>query len=139
MTVAIAPTDETRCTTPQLPRSTTAYAPLPGEDWTRILELHPGAGPLSCTLQCTRIDDAASNFEALSYVWGRDAQTNTIDIDCDGRTLSVGVNLAGALLQIRHETTSKRLWADAVRINQKDKNEQSQQVQRMGNIFTQVQ
>jgi hypothetical protein len=111
------------------------YVALPADGWTRILELHPGSGPLSCTLRCERIEDAALGFEALSYVWGSNALRNTIDIECNNQILSIGSNLACALTHIRHESEPRLLWVDAVCINQRDKGERSQQVQRMGDIY----
>lgn len=115
------------------------YQPLPAEDWTRILELCPGSGPLACTLQCKSIKDATLSFEALSYVWGSDAHTNTSDIECNGRKLSIGANLGRALMRIRHNTEPRALWIDAVCINQKDNDEKSRQVKRMGEIYASAQ
>ncbi|KAL8691812.1 MAG: hypothetical protein Q9218_003058 [Villophora microphyllina] len=115
------------------------YDPLPAEGWTRILELHPGIGPLSCSFSCENIADLAPNFEALSYVWGSNAPETTITIKCNGRSLSIGPNLSSALNHIRHEQIPRRLWVDALCINQKDTHERSLQVQHMSEIYANAQ
>ena len=111
------------------------YDALPATGWTRILELHAGSGPLVCSVRSERIEDVALSYEALSYAWGCDALRNAVEIKCDGRVLSIGSNLACAMMHIRYETESRLLWVDAVCINQEDKDERSQQVQRMGDIY----
>lgn len=111
------------------------YQPLAAEGWTRILELHPGSGALACTISSKSITNAVLSFEALSYVWGNDAQTNTFRIDCNGRTLSIGANLKSALMRLRHDKQPRLLWVDAVCINQNDDEEKSQQVKHMGEIY----
>lgn len=49
--------------------------------------------------------------------------------------MEVGVNLHLALHQLRNETSSRVIWADAVCINQSDVEERSEQVALMGEIF----
>lgn len=113
------------------------YDSLPA-GWTRILELHPHPGTdghLSCSLMSRKIGDIALKYEALSYVWGSDAVKNEVNIECDGSNLSVGLNLARALMRIRLESESRLLWVDAICINQKDDDERSRQVQCMGDIY----
>ena len=111
------------------------YQSLPADDWIRILLLHPGPGPLACTISSESIKDAALHFEALSYVWGSNAHIDTFEINCNGRLLVIGSNLRSALLRIRHATKARQLWVDAVCINQKDEDEKSQQVKQMGEIY----
>ncbi|KAL8913602.1 MAG: hypothetical protein Q9172_007245, partial [Xanthocarpia lactea] len=74
-------------------------------------------------------------YEALSYVWGSDALHNRVSVTCNGCILSIGANLANALTHIRQESRSRLLWVDAICINQKDAQERSLQVQRMGDIY----
>ena len=111
------------------------YEPLPAEGWTRILELHPGAGTLASNLRHAKTEDAALAYEALSYVWGNDALQIQVDIECDGRTLSIGSNLACALMHVRSEVVARQLWVDAICIDQSNKDERSQQVQQMDRIY----
>ncbi|CAH0056736.1 unnamed protein product, partial [Clonostachys solani] len=49
--------------------------------------------------------------------------------------MEVGINLHLALHQLRYETSSRVVWADAVCINQSDVEERSEQVALMGEIF----
>ena len=111
------------------------YLPLPADDWIRVLLLHPGPGPLACTISSKRIKDATLHFEALSYVWGSNTRTDKFEIICNNRLLLIGSNLWSALLRIRHATKARQLWVDAVCINQKDEDEKSQQVKQMGEIY----
>ncbi|KAK5263915.1 hypothetical protein LTR96_010633 [Exophiala xenobiotica] len=116
-----------------LPLPPYVYTPLPDAGWIRVLELHPGTGPLSCSLSSCKLEEGPLRFEALSYVWGK--HQDGINIECDGRTLSIGPNLACALERLRHGTQSRLLWVDAVCINQWDNNEKSHQVRQMGNVY----
>ncbi|KAG8530672.1 uncharacterized protein KY384_004027 [Bacidia gigantensis] len=109
------------------------YQPLPGAEWTRLLELQPGSGPLVCGLRPAEIEGDIVQYEALSYAWGN--TVDTVDIDCDGHSIPIRQNLASALVHIRHEDRPRLLWVDAVCINQVDSRERSQQVQLMGEIF----
>jgi len=109
------------------------YNPLPVDGWIRVLELHPGTGPLSCGLSICKLEEGPLKFEALSYVWGK--HQDAMNIECDGHTLPIGPNLACALEHLRHGTDSRLLWVDAVCINQWDNNEKSHQVRQMGNVY----
>ena len=111
------------------------FESLPVGGWTRILELHPGTGMLTSNLRHAKIEDAAMAYEALSYVWGSDALQNQVDIECDGRMLSIGSNLACALMHVRSESATRQLWVDAICIDQGNKDERSQQVQHMDRIY----
>ncbi|KAI4217694.1 MAG: hypothetical protein LQ351_000290 [Letrouitia transgressa] len=115
------------------------YDPLPAGGWTRILELYPGTGFIECSLTSEKIVDLSLSFEALSYTWGSDALEKKVGIKCNGCALSIGSNLASALTHIRNEIEPRRLWADAVCINQSDTHERSLQVQHMGDIYANAQ
>lgn len=111
------------------------YEALPAGGWTRILELHPGAGTLTSNLKHAKTEDATLAYEALSYVWGSDALQNQVDIECDGQVLSIGSNLASALMHVRSESVTRQLWVDAICIDQGNKDERSQLVQQMDRIY----
>ncbi|RYP61607.1 hypothetical protein DL770_009757 [Monosporascus sp. CRB-9-2] len=111
------------------------YDPLP-PGYIRVLELHPGSGdePLHGTLHSVSLD-CFSEYEALSYVWGKAWENpNTIDLG-DGSCLPLGANLTDALRHIRHKRHQKTLWIDAVCINQNDMSERTHQVQLMVEIY----
>ncbi|OCT51464.1 hypothetical protein CLCR_08162 [Cladophialophora carrionii] len=112
------------------------YTPLPAKGWTRIIILHPGSadGQLSCSVEARKIRDAAaaSGFEASSYVWGG-GDADAVEINCDGRVLRIGRNLACALKHIRQRNKIRYLWADAFCIDQSNIEERSNQ--QMGDIY----
>lgn len=118
------------------------YHPLP-PGFIRIFELEPGnpTDPIVGRLVSQKIDGQA--YEAVSYVWGDPRQRH--DITINGTTLSVTANLHAALTAFRHrlprsETIPqarqpRRLWADALCINQENVPERTAQVELMGSIF----
>jgi hypothetical protein len=124
------------------------YRPL-GHNSTRVFELDAGefADPIVGQLVPQVID--AQPYEAISYVWGN--PKNRRDIIINGTTRSVTENLHGALTAFRHrpdtDTRShdgegaqrqpiRRLWVDAVCINQEDLQERISQVELMSLIYT---
>ncbi|KAI0384962.1 HET-domain-containing protein [Hypomontagnella monticulosa] len=118
------------------------YSSLP-ENHTRILILEPasyGEG-ISCSLvnhPCAGTSPEAStsgisDYEALSYTWG-DPSPKFV-IQCNGQTLPIAHNLFFALQQLRHATTKRYLWIDAVCINQNDIAERNTQIQHMLSIY----
>ena len=73
------------------------------------------------------------DYEALSYSWGDGPEQH--EIICDRRVLKVRSNLYHALQQLRLRTRTRRLWVDAICINQEDLQEKSEQVAIMTTIF----
>ncbi|KAI1130959.1 heterokaryon incompatibility protein-domain-containing protein [Nemania abortiva] len=129
------------------------YSPLPAE-FIRVFELEAGkfSDPIVGRLVPQTID--GEPYEALSYVWGDPRERHEIAID--GATLSVTKSLHGALTAFRYRPLSesndisdpgtgtgtepaqrqvRRLWADAVCINQDDLHERTSQIELMGRIF----
>jgi len=103
----------------------------------RLLVLHPSENILdpfsySCTLTHVSKDEDPS-YEALSYVWGSEANRQNVLID--GRHLSATANLAEALDHLYYGDRPRRLWVDAICINQNDIPERNQQVQNMTEIY----
>ncbi|KAK4129175.1 hypothetical protein N657DRAFT_639741 [Parathielavia appendiculata] len=121
------------------PRQRGIYRPL-APQFIRVLELDPGgfADNIVGRLVPQAID--GESYEAVSYVWGD--TRNRRDITINGTTLSVTANLHGALTAFRYRPGSaryrrgvRRLWADAVCINQEDLSERTSQVELMARIF----
>ncbi|KAK0646928.1 heterokaryon incompatibility protein-domain-containing protein [Cercophora newfieldiana] len=100
----------------------------------RILTLQPGqrGDPIVCTLDKVSLGDNP-DFESLSYCWGD--RTDTRDIIVDDHVYAVTKNLEAALQRLRYETVKRRIWADAVCINQSDDVEKGHQVSLMQDIF----
>ncbi|RWA12343.1 hypothetical protein EKO27_g2758 [Xylaria grammica] len=74
-------------------------------------------------------------FDALSYVWG-DPSANGGSMICNGQKIDITLNLWAALCQIWRQWPKKRVWVDAICINQNDIPERNQQVTMMGEIYS---
>ncbi|EMC93150.1 hypothetical protein BAUCODRAFT_229334 [Baudoinia panamericana UAMH 10762] len=110
------------------------YETLPNDRYTRYFELAPGQWnePIRGVLRMIPMDEL-EDYEAVSYVWGD--QKSRIIIDCNGSSISVGVNLALLLRRMRLLEGTRRLWVDALCIDQSNKHERSVQVRHMGYIY----
>src|SRR2546429_478553 len=62
-------------------------------------------------------------YEALSYTWGEEADTQTIELN--HRRFSVRKNLYDALYHLRNDKKERVIWVDAICINQNDNDERS--------------
>ena len=76
-------------------------------------------------------------YEALSYVWGDSPITSTIRIQHGNIAypFKVSKTLDSALRRLRNRNGERRLWVDALCINQKNPDERSAQVKRMRHIY----
>lgn len=111
------------------------YAPLVASDAFRLMILQPGQRHDPIVVQLRTVPaHSVPEYDALSYVWGNPEET--VRILCNGLSTNITVNLHAALVQVRSPHTPRVLWADALCINQKDKQERSQQVTIMGNIYS---
>ena len=79
---------------------------------------------------------SGAQYEALSYVWGDALDFATILID--GHAVTVTTSLATALRHLRYPDKPRILWVDYICINQKDIEEKSREVRRMGSIYEQA-
>ncbi|KAH6892588.1 heterokaryon incompatibility protein-domain-containing protein, partial [Thelonectria olida] len=111
------------------------YTPLTGSRQFRVLLLHPGQDddPISCSLEVETLWDGAT-FEALSYVWGGGDPKNRILLD--GDSFLVRDNLFDALTRLRNDAQVRRLWVDAICINQDDVLERNSQVRLMTELYS---
>ena len=111
------------------------YTPLDIENYEiRMLIILPDlpTSVLRCTLEKASLI-TPSRYAALSYCWGNSEVTETIivnDVDTP-----VTVNLADALKQLRTRGVG-RIWADALCINQRDRQEKSLQIRNMKFIYS---
>ena len=119
-------------------QTTMQYRPLdPVSKQIRVLELHSGTEveDIECHLEHVLLTDNP-DFTALSYVWGDLTDTRTILLH--NVPFRVTKNLHAALRSIRSNTSDKRLWVDALCINQQDLAERSRQVSLMQLIYGQA-
>ncbi|CAK7225706.1 hypothetical protein SBRCBS47491_005980 [Sporothrix bragantina] len=126
----------------------------------RLLRLRPAASldaPLRIRLFHANLDDAPE-YEALSYVWGKQWGQFTVHVEDDYAvdsddgdlagltTLPITPNLDMALRHLRYRIKTSAdgsaavphdriLWVDALCINQQDPVERSRQVQQMRRIY----
>ncbi|KAI5865872.1 HET-domain-containing protein [Durotheca rogersii] len=100
----------------------------------RTFTLLPGLKeqPLECLLEHGDIA-APPVYDAVSYVWGD--PLDSTEIICNGKALTITTGLAAALRHLRSTSARKRLWADAICINQNDTDERENQVLRMKDIY----
>jgi hypothetical protein len=78
-----------------------------------------------------------TTYEAISYAWGSDTASATIEI-YDPKSTTVMVmrpNVDTMLRHLRYEKKERRLWIDALCINQEDAKEKEKQVQFMSKIY----
>ena len=115
------------------------YDTLPHDGHIRLLSLHPAdsyAEPIVCSIKTTRLEEA--EYDALSYSWGMEDGRATLDhtIFIGDTSLLITENLFAGLKRIRSSTATRRLWIDAVCINQRDDAEKSTQVAMMAEIYS---
>lgn len=75
-------------------------------------------------------------YEALSYAWGE--QTKNRQIFCNGSPLQVTESLETALRHLRSPTEARKLWVDAVCIDQGDASEKGLQIRLMNTIYSEA-
>src|SRR5437763_15041405 len=111
-----------------LPEDSPAAHPI------RILTLHPGrqGSPIHCEVNSVTLE-LAEPYDALSYAWGDSKVTKAITVS--GRSLRITINLESALRHLRNESEPRRLWIDAICIDQNNDIEKSRQVLLMPKIY----
>ena len=110
----------------------------------RLLRLLKGnSDPIQCQLfesklalleQTTASLEHIYDYAALSYTWGH--LFRPCNIIVDGRNMTVTKNAYLALRDLRYQDQDRVLWVDAICINQSNNEEQGQQVQQMGSIYS---
>lgn len=103
--------------------------------------LSPGLHQMTSS-QTTTEHITVPRYEALSYTW--ESPMDKVEIFVSNKDnsrfssgyLQIGKNLDCALRHLRLSDKPRALWADAICINQNDREERSRQVNRMGSIFS---
>jgi len=125
------------------------YKSLAYDDSIRILILEPSKRqePIQCSLVPVRLSEKPE-YDALSYVWGTDEPSHEIFID--GQKAMIRANLYSALLRFRRSpernnsqeasdrNLQRRLWVDALCIDQTCDPERDQQVRSMKLVYVQA-
>jgi hypothetical protein len=117
------------------------YRKLDSDAWEMRLLYLDGSNSkddlLTCFIEYISLIDPGV-YTALSYCWGDPHITSTMHID--GYKVKITENLESALQGVRENRSAKggilRLWVDALCINQGDKEERSNQVRNMRQIYS---
>lgn len=92
---------------------------------------------IHCYLQTidrkTDSEDEENQYEALSYVWGDASKLNIVYLH--DQPFQVTTNLYIALRFLRHSSKPRRLWIDAICIDQSNVEERNHQVRQMRYIY----
>ncbi|PVH76472.1 heterokaryon incompatibility, partial [Cadophora sp. DSE1049] len=73
-------------------------------------------------------------YESLSYCWGDGGVK--VPISLDGLRFEVTTNLHAALQRLRMYARTRRIWIDAICVNQRNIDERNEQVRLMRQIYT---
>ncbi|KAK2752653.1 HET domain-containing protein [Colletotrichum kahawae] len=116
------------------------YESLGTEDALRLISLDPAVDegdPLSCTiLQCRR-SAQREEYSAISYAWGEQNPSRTLEVRCDDDISYVRItsNVDALLRRFRARNKPRHLWIDAVCLDQTNGKEKAQQIPLMGRIY----
>ncbi|KAG7284278.1 hypothetical protein NEMBOFW57_010644 [Staphylotrichum longicolle] len=112
------------------------YAPLQRDQREiRLVILEPGTDgctPIRLSLETTPLD-LAGKYTCLSYAWGPPSPQKSVELN--GCRFDLRENLYLALKRLRLPDKARRLWVDAVCINQNDIHEREDQVSIMQHIY----
>lgn len=108
------------------------------KDSIRLVDILAGSGeaPIKVRVEVYEMEEVYRKYEALSYVCGK--QDSGYGIILNGENVEVYPNLHNALKWLRRPTSTRRIWIDAICINQRSKNEKSKEIQNMGPIYNQA-
>ncbi|KAL5328035.1 hypothetical protein ACEPPN_005742 [Leptodophora sp. 'Broadleaf-Isolate-01'] len=126
----------------------------------RLIHLYPGQSHHDICVSIIHVDSSQNpSYEALSYAWGDPARSEkiivrsrspvsgrsntteypgafTVDAVHTFATLSISHNLSIALRHLRLSKDVRTLWIDAISINQDDIEERSEEVAKMGPLYS---
>lgn len=102
----------------------------------RLVTILPGEGcsVIKCLLHHAALGPSIPTYDALSYTWG--PSYSVCSITLNGSPFHVTRGLEAVLRRLRLPNTTRRLWVDAICINQNDEDERGEQVRLMREIYT---
>ena len=117
--------------------SSFVYTPLREADEIRLLNIAPrsatdGNRGLQDSIQHVLLS-ASPLYIAISWMWGRPG--DLVEFEVGGHTLMVQRNLSRVIDHLRDDYQTRRVWIDAICIDQHSLQERNHQVQMMGQIY----
>lgn len=112
------------------------HSRLENADEIRLLSIAPqvsGTSEVSIAIEHVRLSREPL-YAAVSWMWG--APDDLVEIQANGRRLMIQRNLRRILQQLQCRTQTRKLWIDAICIDQKHLRERNHQVQLMGEIYS---
>jgi hypothetical protein len=79
-------------------------------------------------------NDIIDHYRVLSYVWGLSDECSAISVN--KQTLKVTANFFQALRDLQAKHGVRRLWIDAICIDQENLQERARQIRKMRGIYT---
>ncbi|KAG7008469.1 hypothetical protein G7Y79_00005g016100 [Physcia stellaris] len=98
-----------------------------------VLEIGQEKEDIRCSLKHTSLEYPDIQYVALSYTWGDQNDRRLISVD--GCSVSITANLYSALYRLRKPIENIMIWADAICIDQSNRNERERQVGMMDQIY----
>lgn len=114
------------------------YTPLQDVDEIRLLNIAPRMGMVynnrsDLTIEHVRLS-AEPLYTAVSWMWG--PEDDKIEVEIDGHMLEIRQNLGRIIEHLRDTKETRRVWIDAICIDQRSLEERNHQVQLMGQIYS---
>ena len=111
------------------------YPPLPNLTSIRVFRLLPaGRFDKRVDVELYETDlECGPTYEALSFTWGYASKRTPIF--CKGRVIQATPNCESALRRLRLRDKIRKIWVDAICIDQGSLDEKAHQVGMMGRIF----
>src|SRR5579862_179067 len=114
------------------------YDPLEFADSVRFIEIYADDTSewIICSIHQLRLSENPA-YEAVSYTWGDSTDRRIIMIQCGPRIhgISVTANCESVIRKMRQQTGTRRIWIDAICIDQQNIPEKNLQVAMMGQIY----
>lgn len=104
----------------------------------RVMEVLPGASVENIKVKLITINLDHDQFKALSYTWGGHLTLRRI-ITINNRSFLVTDTVLRFLREFRHPTEARRIWIDAICINQSNIDDKRAQISIMGDIYRRAQ
>jgi hypothetical protein len=110
------------------------YLPLLEPRSSRLVDLAPGGydEPILCTFSTFQVDHPPG-YEAVSYTWGDSTLSHYVQVGSSHLPINASLDLA--LRRLRRRDIKRRLWVDAICIDQYNVKERQIQIRYMCNIY----